>query len=84
MEHPPEVFERVKTVNFVQNILVMPSSLALLLLLVVTQRVNIPKCPPISNVCENKSKIVLTHCEFRSFHHSFFQIQLPVGQSGPQ
>jgi len=44
--HSPEIFNRAKRVNLMQNVLVMTAFLSLLLLLIMTQRVNIPKGPP--------------------------------------
>lgn len=45
VKHPPEVFNRVKAVNFVKDVLVMTTSFALLFFLVVTKGINVPKSP---------------------------------------
>ena len=45
MKHPPEVFDRVKTVNLMKDVFVMTSSFTLLFFLVVTESVNVPKSP---------------------------------------
>ena len=46
--HAPEVLERGERVDLVQDVLVVPALLALLLLLVVGQRVNVPEGPSAS------------------------------------
>ena len=65
MIHPPKILDRVKAVNLMQNILVMPSAFALFFLLVVTKRVNIPKGPSLPKV--SIKFLLLTHHESRSF-----------------
>ena len=44
--HFPEVLDGVETVDLVQDVLVVPPPLPLLLLLVVGECVNVPECPP--------------------------------------
>ena len=45
MIHSPKVLYGIKTVNLMQNILVMAASFALFFLFVMTERINIPKSP---------------------------------------
>ena len=50
MKHPPKIFYRIKTVNFMKNILVMSSSLPLLLFFIMTQSIHIPESPSINTI----------------------------------
>ena len=72
MKHPPEVFDRVKTVNLMKDVFVMTSSFTLLFFLVVTESVNVPKSPSkrkinIINTTFSLKKHWLTHHEFHFF-----------------
>jgi len=47
--HSPEVLDCAEAVNLVQDILVMSSFLALLLLFIMTEGIDVPKCPAIES-----------------------------------